>query len=195
MYCILPYLLLFICFAAYEVLSNNEKRKQYDSMGHAAYEENASNGGAGDAGTNFDNFSFDEVFKKFFPGGNSGAGGFGNFGFDDDLFGHGNNFDSFHQEFHKKAHEKAHDPHFGSFDSFFGNEGPSVFTQMNDGFATFKATPNSGSYQTPCRLQLWVNIDIRSQNEYCTVYMYFHFATNLQSQMQNKILLHSSCQK
>lgn len=132
-------------FSAYEVLSDEKKRRQYDNLGHQAYEENASNGGAGDSGTNFEHFSFDEIFKKFFPGGNSGSGNF-HFGFDDDIFDQ-------HQAFHQKVHKNAHGSHFGSFNTFFGHdnmfheEGPSVFTQTHtsDGFTTFHASSASGS--------------------------------------------------
>ena len=55
---------------AYAVLSDAEKRKQYDQFGHAAFQNN---GGAG--GYDFSGFDFSDIFSDLF------GGGFSNFGF------------------------------------------------------------------------------------------------------------------
>ena len=59
--------------AAYEVLSNPEKRKQYDQFGHAAFNQGQ---GQGDFGNfhfegfeGFGNFDFEDIFSSFFNGG------------------------------------------------------------------------------------------------------------------------------
>lgn len=59
---------------AYAVLSDNDKRRQYDQFGHAAF----SNGGAGGAsGFDFSDIDFGDIFGSFFGG---GSGGFDFFG-------------------------------------------------------------------------------------------------------------------
>ena len=56
---------------AYAVLSDSEKRAQYDQFGHAAFE-----GGAGGAGGGFGGFGdFGDIFSSFFGGGFGGFGG------------------------------------------------------------------------------------------------------------------------
>ena len=56
---------------AYAVLSDSEKRAQYDQYGHAAFE-----GGAGGAGGGFGGFGdFGDIFSSFFGGGFGGFGG------------------------------------------------------------------------------------------------------------------------
>ncbi len=54
---------------AYVVLSDEEKRKQYDQFGH-----NAFSGNGGFQGTDFSNFDFSDIFGDLF-----GGGGFGDF--------------------------------------------------------------------------------------------------------------------
>lgn len=57
---------------AYAVLSDADKRKQYDQFGHAAFD--SMNGGGG---YDFSGFDFSDIFSEIFG---SGFGGFGGFG-------------------------------------------------------------------------------------------------------------------
>lgn len=56
---------------AYSVLSDEQKRRQYDQYGHAAFEN--MNGGAG---YDFSDFDFSDIFSEMFGGGFGGFGGF-----------------------------------------------------------------------------------------------------------------------
>ena len=60
---------------AYAVLSDENKRKQYDQFGHAAFDNN----GAG--GYDFSDFDFSDIFSDLF--GQGFSSGFSNFGFGD----------------------------------------------------------------------------------------------------------------
>ena len=62
---------------AYAVLSDAEKRKQYDQFGHAAFEGGAG-GAGGTGGFDFSGFDFSDIFGDLFGGGFSG--GFSEFG-------------------------------------------------------------------------------------------------------------------
>ena len=64
---------------AYAVLSDADKRRQYDQFGHAAFDGN------GGAGFDFNSANFQDIFSDLFGGG-FGGGGFGGFG---DMFGFG----------------------------------------------------------------------------------------------------------
>ena len=55
---------------AYEVLSNDEKRKIYDQYGEEGIKANEQGGGSN---FNFDNMGFEEIFSQFFGGGGGGA--------------------------------------------------------------------------------------------------------------------------
>ncbi|MEK7571082.1 MAG: DnaJ C-terminal domain-containing protein [Patescibacteria group bacterium] len=71
---------------AYEVLSNEEKRKSYDQFGHAAFEQ----GGAGGAGGPFGGFGGQQGGQygpfTYTYSGNGGAGDFGGFSDPFDIF-------------------------------------------------------------------------------------------------------------
>ena len=63
---------------AYSVLSDKEKRSQYDAYGHEAYTQNASGGGGAGYGGGFGGGGFGgfgDIFDTIF-----GGGGFGGFG-------------------------------------------------------------------------------------------------------------------
>lgn len=65
---------------AYEVLSDESKRKMYDQYGHAGVNNSyASGNGAGFGGFDASGFDFGDIFDSFFGGGTSGFGGFTNF--------------------------------------------------------------------------------------------------------------------
>lgn len=61
---------------AYAVLSDKEKRAQYDQYGHAAFQN--ANGGAG---YDFSGFDFSDIFSDLFGSSFGGFSGFSNFGF------------------------------------------------------------------------------------------------------------------
>lgn len=67
---------------AYEVLSDENKRKQYDQFGHAAFSQNgASSGGYGFSGFDFGDINLDDIISNMFGGGfSSGFGGYSNRG-------------------------------------------------------------------------------------------------------------------
>ena len=113
---------------AYEVLSNDEKRKIYDQYGEEGIKANEQGGGGG-AHFNFDNMGFEEIFSQFFGGGggakfefnmggggnrgkkgkSSGFGGFG--GIFDTIFGggggNGGGFGGFEQGGQQRRSQKG----------------------------------------------------------------------------------------
>lgn len=60
---------------AYEVLSDEDKRKKYDQYGHAAFDPNAGFGAGGFGGFDFGDLG--DIFGDIFGGGFGGFGGFG----------------------------------------------------------------------------------------------------------------------
>ena len=59
---------------AYEVLSDEKKRKIYDQYGEEGVKANEQGGGPGGAHFNFDNMGFEDIFNQFFGGGGHGGG-------------------------------------------------------------------------------------------------------------------------
>lgn len=133
---------------AYEVLSDEEKRKQYDQMGHAGF-----TGGAGASGGHQGHafhFNFDDLFADFDSFGGGFTGGFSS-DFDDDFldmedfFGHSfrgrDHFGSqhtffgpgghFHQEDHVRRHRSAHNnAHHQAFNHQFHDGGHQFHQQQ-----------------------------------------------------------------
>lgn len=69
---------------AYQVLSDSEKKAQYDRFGHAAFEQGGAGGAGGFGGFSggFGNFEdLGDIFGSFFGGNSGGFGGFGGGGF------------------------------------------------------------------------------------------------------------------
>ena len=62
---------------AYAILSDPQKRRQYDQFGHQAF---TNNGNAGYSGFSSDDIDLGDIFSEIFGGGFSGFGGFSNFG-------------------------------------------------------------------------------------------------------------------
>ncbi|ODM92157.1 DnaJ subfamily B member 9 [Orchesella cincta] len=100
---------------AYEVLTDEEKRKKYDKFGHAAFEQG---GGAGGHGHGF-HFNFDDFFR--------------NFDFSDDFDGGPFQFSFGGNGHHQPHHAHAHHQHqqqkragegFFSFGDFFNDMDP-----------------------------------------------------------------------
>ncbi len=69
---------------AYAVLSDDNRRKQYDQFGHAAFENNGGASGSGFGNFDFNDFDFSSIFDDLFGGGfsssNSYSSPFGSFG-------------------------------------------------------------------------------------------------------------------
>ncbi|XP_063607968.1 dnaJ homolog subfamily B member 9-like isoform X3 [Penaeus indicus] len=83
---------------AYEVLSDEDKKREYDHMGHSAYSQKSAGGGGGHHNHAF-HFNFDDLFKDF-----EFDSDFGNFA----DFGHFGDFHTDHMRRHQQAHNRAH---------------------------------------------------------------------------------------
>jgi DnaJ-class molecular chaperone len=75
---------------AYEVLSDENQRRQYDNIGHNSYEQNSQHSGGND-GAGGNDFNFDEFYKNF-----------------DEAF---KQHHQRHNDAHAKAHEQARRQH------------------------------------------------------------------------------------
>lgn len=62
---------------AYAVLSDANKRRQYDQFGHAAFENGGSGGGTGFQGFNMGDIDLEDILGDLFGGGFRGFSGFG----------------------------------------------------------------------------------------------------------------------
>ena len=51
---------------AYAVLSDEQRRKQYDQFGHAAFDQNGGQGAGGFGGFDFSDFDFGDIFDNIF---------------------------------------------------------------------------------------------------------------------------------
>ncbi|XP_035224979.1 dnaJ homolog subfamily B member 9-like [Stegodyphus dumicola] len=107
---------------AYEVLSDEEKRREYDQFGRSVFR----NAGQGGSHQGF-NFNFNDFFRKFdefssFKSRSSsrtggGSGGFSfSFGGDNSFF----NFEDLFSDFEPEEEQFGFHDFFGSQDSFFG---------------------------------------------------------------------------
>ncbi|CAN9508251.1 unnamed protein product [Ophioblennius macclurei] len=82
---------------AYETLSDDKRRKEYDQFGHTASSEGAHRGGGNyNFNQHYQSFNFDDIFKDF------------------DSFGQQHRHQHhFHSNFHNQAHQKRHfESHF-----------------------------------------------------------------------------------
>lgn len=91
-------LYIYLCPPAYETLSDDKKRQEYDQFGHSASSGEGQRGGDYDFNQHFKSFNFDDIFKDF------------------DSFGQHQQQQQHHQH-HFHSHSNSH--HKRHFDSHF----------------------------------------------------------------------------
>ncbi|KAG7456085.1 hypothetical protein MATL_G00248010 [Megalops atlanticus] len=96
---------------AYEILSDEKRRREYDQFGHSAFPSDGSRGGDGQHFRQPFNFNFDDIFKDF------------------DIFGQNHARQKKHFENHFHAHQEAQNQHKRHFQ---GSVGGGIFDDMFD---------------------------------------------------------------
>ncbi|KAG7454731.1 hypothetical protein MATL_G00262850 [Megalops atlanticus] len=104
---------------AYETLSDEKRRREYDQFGHASFSNEGTRGGHGQHFHQAFNFNFEDIFKDF------------------DLFGQGQNArQKKHFESHFRPQQEAHSRHRRHFqDAFGGSIFDDVFDNMEKMFS------------------------------------------------------------
>ncbi|XP_036373957.1 dnaJ homolog subfamily B member 9-like [Megalops cyprinoides] len=96
---------------AYEILSDEKRRREYDQFGHSAFPNDGSRDGNGQHSHQPFNFNFDDIFKDF------------------DFFGQNHARQKKHFENHFHAHQEAQNQHKRHFQ---GSVGGGIFDDMFD---------------------------------------------------------------
>ena len=110
---------------AYEVLSNDEKRKIYDKYGEEGIK--SSEAGGDPSGSHFANMNFEDIINQFFGGGAGGDGTTFTFTVEEDDDSSGGFFDNIFSSFGGDSHQergrkrKSRDDDSGNSGGFFDN--------------------------------------------------------------------------
>lgn len=117
-------LYMYLCPPAYETLSDDKKRQEYDQFGHSASSGEGQRGGDYDFNQHFKsfNFNFDDLFKDFDPFGQQQQQHQHHF------HSHSNSHHKRHFDSHFQAHREAMNGHRRQFQQ--GSFGGGVFDDM-----------------------------------------------------------------